>query len=91
MAGEGHLVESRWQLKGLKSETCGFQIMAEGFGPGQMVWSVAPGMGFEISAGRAGRVLWKSVVTADGNGRLTVAPDINAIEPVELRFLCHDR
>ena len=91
VAGEGHLVESRWQLKGLKSETCGFQIMAEGFGPGQMVWSVAPGMGFEISAGRAGRVRWKSVLTADGNGRLTVEPDINAIEPVELRFLCHDR
>ena len=89
--GEARLVESRWRLQGFKRETCGFRVIAEGYGQGEMVWTTAPGQTFDVFATRSTRLAWKTMIAADGNGRLAVTIDTSALEPLELRFLCHER
>jgi polysaccharide biosynthesis protein PelA len=89
--GDAHLVESRWRLSAKKPEACGFRLTAEGYGPGEMVWEAAPGQVFDIRVSRSGRDISSSLATAGTNGRLTVAIPANAIEPLELRFQCHER
>lgn len=85
------LVESRWQVSDLKRQSCGFRVKARGFGPGDMVWTTPPGQAFTVTAERGGREIYTSLAAADGNGRLAVSFDFNALEAVDLGFACNDR
>ncbi|MEQ1653988.1 MAG: hypothetical protein ABL897_16005 [Hyphomicrobium sp.] len=85
------LIESRWQLKGLHHDGCGFEVDAHGFGRGDMLWQTTPGQSYEVQVTREGAVLTSEVVTADVTGRLATALIAAALEPVHVRFACHDR
>jgi hypothetical protein len=89
--GEAHLVESRWQLKNMRREACGFRIEAQGYGPGDMVWGTAPGQLFDIAAIRNGVQIYSGAAAADDGGGLAASIEIDAQDPVELSFKCHDR
>jgi len=84
------LVSSRWWLQEYVTEGCGFAVTAQGFGKGEMVWQTAAGRQFDVTAERDGAVLTRMAATADQNGlvQLTLAAD--AINPLRLRFACHD-
>lgn len=88
--GELHLVDSRWRLSAMAAGACGFSVKAEGYGPGQMLWAAAPGQLYDVTAERAGRVLWKSTVSADEAGQIALNLDIPALDPVDLRVQCHE-
>ena len=88
--GTAHLVESRWQLKNFRAEACGFKISAQGFGPGEMVWMTSAGQAFDVVSERPGQQTYRNTIFSDGNGRLAVSLTLSALEPVELRFACHE-
>jgi polysaccharide biosynthesis protein PelA len=89
--GAARLIDSRWQLKRLRRDVCGFSVDAQGYGAGDMLWQTAPGQAFEVQASRDGSVLSNSVIEADSSGRLKVPLAINAFAPVQVRFVCHER
>ena len=89
--GAARLIDSRWQLKGLRREACGFTFEAQGYGAGDMSWQTAPGQSFDVQASRGGVVLSNSVIEADASGRLKAPLAVNAVAPVEVRLACHER
>ena len=86
--GETRLIESRWQLSGLKREACGFSVTARGYGAGDMVWQTAPGQAFDVEVSRRGARLTSARATADATGRIDTQLKTSALEPVDIRFTC---
>lgn len=90
------LVESRWQISDLRRQGCGFTAAGQGFGAGEMVWHVAPGKTFTITAeGRGARKndtqgTWQQTATATAAGKLSVRITASAVQPLSLGFACHD-
>lgn len=84
------LVEARWQIRNRREEDCGMSVDAEGFGRGDMVWRTRAGRAFEVTLFRGTRELSREIVRAGGDGlfRLQLEPD--ALDPVTLRFTCHE-
>lgn len=82
------LVESRWQIRGLKRETCSFEFEAQGFGGGSMEWLTAPGQRYNVSVTRRGEPVYSTAVDAAPDGKLLASITINALEPVSVRFEC---
>ncbi len=84
------LVEARWRLFEFVEDGCSFQIGAEGFGPGEMVWQSKPGQQFEITAHRGNQILETQQGATDAEGLLRLRISASAMEPLVLRFSCHD-
>ena len=84
------LIDSRWMLRNLVTEDCGFRITAQGYGTGEMSWQTSPRRGFRVSAMRNGTVLSEETRWADQNGLFGVRIAPSAIEPLEIKFTCHD-
>jgi polysaccharide biosynthesis protein PelA len=84
------LVESRWSMSNRQDTLCGIQVEAQGFGPGQMVWSTQAGRAFRINIERRGTILAQEIRWADAAGFIKLEGDINAQEPVSIRFDCHE-
>ena len=84
------VIESRWALSGRIDGACGFQVEAQGYGPGEMSWSTVPGRAFRISYERGGRELSQEVRWADATGLIKLNAELNALEPLTLRFACHE-
>jgi hypothetical protein len=85
------LIESRWEMSDLRQEGCTFTVHAQGFGPSQMAWRVAPQQNYTIEAQRDGATLGTLEATADAAGTLRADLAISAQQPVDVRFTCHDR
>ena len=84
------LVSSRWFLRGYAVNGCGFDVTAEGYGFGDMLWQTAPGRKFEVTAERDGQVLARTDAVADAAGAVQFTVQSDAIAPVKLRFACHE-
>lgn len=84
------LVESRWLLSGYRREDCGFAVEATGWGPGDMIWQTGARRAFKISASRGDQLLSRETVWADDSGRIVLKIATSAVEPLTLRFECHD-
>lgn len=82
------LIESRWQLRELSREDCGFSFHARGYGPGEMTWRTAPGQTFDIAAMQSGKKLFATRAASDANGQLEVKIEANALEPLEVTVSC---
>jgi hypothetical protein len=89
-ASPATLIDSRWQLSSLVQEGCGFQVTAQGYGTGEMTWQTAPRRAFRVTALRGARMLSEEILWADEQGlfQLRIAP--SAIEPMQIRFTCHE-
>jgi hypothetical protein len=85
-----NLVSSRWVFSGRTRLDCGFEVTAQGYGPGQMLWRTTARQAFRVSAARAGTVLWRGDVRSDDAGALALQVPPLANEPLSLRFECHD-
>jgi polysaccharide biosynthesis protein PelA len=89
--GVARLIDSRWQLQNVHKDACGFSFDAHGYGDGDMTWMTTPGQSFNVQASRNGSELAAAAtVTADQSGKLEVPLKIIAIEPVQVRFECHE-
>ena len=88
--GAARLLESRWQLHGLKREACGFSFEAHGYGAGEMVWQTAVGQSFDVQARRTGSQLFAGIVTAGATGKLDLPLALDAQEPVQVKVTCHE-
>lgn len=84
------LIDSRWQLSGLQRGRCGFDVTAQGYGPGDMTWQTTPRRSFRVTASRAGHVLMEETRRADETGLFHIVVAPMAIEPIVLHFACHD-
>ena len=84
------LISGRWMFSNYQQDGCGFTIDAQGFGFGEMVWQAAPGRRFDITTERVGRVLIHTTAAADATGVMALTVPASAIEPVNLRFACHE-
>jgi polysaccharide biosynthesis protein PelA len=84
------VIESRWQLSARTEGACGFQVEAQGFGPGQMTWSTDAGRAFRIVIEQKDKVLLQEIQWADANGLIRLNPEFSALDPVTLRFDCHE-
>ncbi len=84
------LVEGRWLLSGMAREGCGFSVDAQGYGPGDMTWRVPPRQAYKVSALRNGQLLSQETRWAEADGTFRIRLDLSAIEPVKLKFDCHD-
>ncbi len=84
------LIESRWLLSDYAGDGCGFRVNAQGYGPGEMVWQTTARKGFRVAANRSGTQFYEEAVRADADGVLRFRIDASAIEPLTLRFACHE-
>ena len=84
------LVESRWMMTGFERDGCGFHVQAQGFGAGDMVWQTPVRRGFVVSAERSGQKLFEATTWSNAEGILRLAIAADAIEPLTLRFKCHE-
>lgn len=84
------LVDSRWQISGLVQEGCGFQFTAQGYGTGEMTWQTSPRRAFRVAAVRGGNLLSEETLWANEQGKFEVRIGPAAIEPLQIRFACHE-
>ena len=84
------LVSSRWQVSRVVSEGCGFTMTAQGFGTGEMQWQTTPRRAFRVAALRGQAVLSEETRWGDDQGNFTVRIGPSAIEPLDIRFTCHE-
>ncbi len=89
-AADASLVDSRWIISNLTREACGFRFTAQGFGAGDMTWTTSPRRGFRVSVTKNGTVLSQETRWADDRGNFEVRFGPVAVEPVQIRFACHD-
>jgi polysaccharide biosynthesis protein PelA len=86
--GRPILVDSRWPLAGFEIGACGFEVTAQGFGPGQMTWAgLRPGP-YTITATRDGQTLATLSADADQEGQLSFSVVADAIGGVRLAVQC---
>ncbi len=84
------LVSSRWHVSRMIAEGCGFTITAQGYGTGDMQWLTAPRRAFRVAALRNQVVVSEETRWADDQGNFSVRIGLGAIEPLEIRFTCHE-
>ena len=84
------LIDSRWQLSDLVREGCGIRVTAQGFGTGEMAWRTVPRRAYRVTASRGGVQLSEETLWANADGlfRVRIAPA--AVEPLLVRFACHE-
>ena len=84
------LVSARWWFRGLEPSGCGFNVTAQGFGFGDMLWQTSPGRKFDVFAERDGKELARTPAVADATGILQLTVKADAITPLRLRFVCDE-
>ena len=84
------LVEGRWQLSGRAVKDCVQTVTAQGFGNGDLTFEGRTSKPFRIKVSRDGQILNEEIRWTDADGRLSLHYAIDAREPVELRFECHE-
>ena len=84
------LVHGRWRFSNIKQGDCIQSAIAEGFGPGEMVWRVRRNRAFKVRASRNGATLAEEVRWADANGLVSLRLAVDARDPIDLTFQCHE-
>ena len=84
------LVEARWQLSARIVAACAQTMTAQGYGAGDLTFEGKVNTAFRIILSRAGQTLTEEIRWTDANGRLALHFPVDAHEPLELRFECHE-
>ncbi len=82
------LAESRWQVRDFRRTSCGLQMTAEGYGPGEFVFQDLAAGEVTIVARRAGQPLHQQRRAVDGTGSLAFTLPLVAYEPLDLEIRC---
>jgi polysaccharide biosynthesis protein PelA len=84
------LVEGRWRFQNRTVRDCVQTITAQGYGPGDMTFEGRRNRPFRIKVSRDSQTLNEEIRWTDANGRLALLYDIDAREPLQLTFACHE-
>lgn len=84
------LRDSRWRVTALEGDGCNTRMTASGFGPGEMTFETMPGRRYDVTVMRGDEMLTGVSASADATGVLGLALAADAIEPVQVRLVCHD-
>lgn len=84
------LVEGRWQLSGRQVKDCVETFNAQGYGNGDLTFEGRGNRPFRIRVSRGTDVLNEEIRWTGADGRLALHYTIDARQPVELRFECHE-
>jgi hypothetical protein len=82
------LTESRWQVRALRRTSCGLQMTAEGYGPGEFVFNGLNAGEVTILARRAGEPLHQQRLAVDAAGSLSFTLPLVAYEPLDIEVRC---
>lgn len=85
--GAVSLIESRWLVRSVTREKCGWRFEANGYGDGLFAWSGASGR-YDIVVGQADGKVWRGRAEADGKGGLRFVVPVAAIDPVTVQIDC---
>ncbi len=85
------LIDGRWTFRDLRRRDCGFNVMAKGYGTGQMNWGgLKPGT-YQISAFDTKDRSWEEVAEVGDDGILALTVDADALSgPVNIDVTCLD-
>jgi len=81
------LVDSRWMIRHVVSETCALSFETQGYGDGSFTWTAAAGA-YLIRAEQQGREIWRHSAEADSEGRLEFVLPVDATAPVSVTVSC---
>ncbi len=84
------LVHARWQLSNIERQTCGFTLKAQGYGTGDMLWQTQARRAFRVTTWRETKLLSQETLWADATGAFPLRVAQDAIEPLIIRFECHE-
>lgn len=84
------LVDARWRFSDMRISDCDQSMTAQGFGAGDMTWRGRPNAAYRVRATRNGAPLTEEIRWTDAGGLLQLKLAIDGIEPVSLRFTCHE-
>jgi peptidoglycan/xylan/chitin deacetylase (PgdA/CDA1 family) len=77
-----YLIDGRWQFHSLDRHDCGFTVVVQGFGSGQMRWGgLAAGI-YRVSVRASDTTVWEGTEEVNDNGRLALTIDTSALQPV---------
>jgi hypothetical protein len=82
-----YLIESRWMISKLRPLAEGFEFQAQGFGPGEMEWAVAPDAACEVHVSRAAELVETLHIVANRYGQLRFTISQEAIRPVGVQVI----
>lgn len=87
-----YLIDGRWTFRDLRRRDCGFNVMAKGYGTGQMNWGgLKPGT-YQISAFDTKDHSWEEVAEVGDDGILALTVDADALSgPVNIDVTCLDQ
>jgi hypothetical protein len=84
------LVESRWLVRAVAKDQCGWRFEANGYGFGSFTWSGASGR-YDFTVEKADGTIWRGQAEADGRGDLKFVLPVAAVDPVKVRLACAAR
>ncbi len=85
-----NLVEGRWQLSSRQVKDCLQTFTAQGYGNGDLTFEGRSNKPFRIRVSRGAEVLNEEIRWTGLDGRLELHYAIDARQPVELSFECHE-
>src|SRR5882757_3485300 len=80
-----YLIDGRWTFRDLRRNECGgFNVMAKGYGTGQMTWGgVRPGV-YHVFVRDPNETVWDDLTEVGDDGRLALTADADANNPIEI-------
>ena len=84
------LVDARWQLSRRTVAGCAQTMTAQGYGPGDLTFEGKTNTAFRVILSRAGQTLAEEIRWTGADGRLSLHYAVDALEPLDLRFECHE-
>jgi hypothetical protein len=89
-ASSPYLIDGRWTFRDLRRRECGFNVMAKGYGTGQMTWGgLKPGI-YQVSVQDSEKTVWEEELEVGDDGRLALTADADAMTPLLINVACSD-
>jgi polysaccharide biosynthesis protein PelA len=83
-----YLIDGRWQFHSLDRHDCGFTVVAQGFGSGQMRWGGLAAGNYRVSVRASDTTVWEGTEEVNDNGRLALTIATSALQPVIIDVVC---
>ncbi len=86
---EPYLIDGRWTFRDMRRRECGFNVLAKGYGTGQMNWGGLKPGSYQITAYDTKDHSWEEVADVGEDGILALTVDADALNnPVTIDVTC---
>ena len=85
-ADRPYLIESRWDISGVKVGKDELDFTAQGYGNGDMRWYIPFPGPYEVTVTQNQKILYKAVNDANGHPVLSLGLKMDAIRPVHIHL-----